>query len=215
MKKIIHFSVVLLVISGSAGIGLHGVNELTKDRIAAAQRKNLADGQKIVFPGAASFSDEMKFPLNGSSGTYYEVYNEKKELVGYELLAAEQGYQSQIRVLTGVGKDGVVTGIKVLEQAETPGLGTEVDALPGGKSLWQALAGIFSTAKVETKGPVMPPFQAQYAGKKAAQLEVVKMHDPNKIDAISGATITSKAVTRAVRTPLEAFLQFKNISTAK
>ena len=208
MKDILHYGIFLLVLSALAGIGLHGVNELTKERIAVAQRRNLADGQKQIFARAATFSEEKHFPMAQGSGTYYEVYSSSGALIGYELLTAKQGYQSLITVLTGVTTNGVLTGIKVLTQAETPGLGAEVEAIPASGTLWQALAGLFrsGTDKKAAAGPVVPPFQAQFSGKRIEQLAVVKQPDPQRIEALSGATITSAAVTKAVREPLEALM---------
>jgi electron transport complex protein RnfG len=52
----------------------------------------------------------------------------------------------------------------------------------------------------------LPPFQTQFANKRVADLVVVKSKTADNIEAISGATITSAAVTKAVREPVEAFL---------
>lgn len=209
MKKMLHYATVLLVISGVAGGGLHFVNELTRERIAAAQRKNLTEGQQLLLPAAARFSAEKTFPCNGREVIYYEAYDATGAVIGYELDYAVQGYQSQIRVLSAVGPDGVVRGIKVLSQAETPGLGAEVEAVPSSKSLWQALAGLFRPAAPATTAAQVPPFQAQFAGKRVADLLVVKTKTAANIEAISGATITSAAVTKAVREPVEAFLAWR------
>jgi electron transport complex protein RnfG len=206
MKKTLQYATVLLVISGVAGGGLHFVNELTRDRIAAAQRKNLADGQKLLLPAAARFSAEKTFPLNGRASVFYEAYDAAGTVIGYELDYAVQGYQSQVRVLSAVGPDGVVRGIKVLSQAETPGLGAEIETVPATKSLWQALAGLFRPAAPATAAAPLPPFQTQFANKRVADLVVVKSKTADNIEAISGATITSAAVTKAVREPVEAFL---------
>lgn len=206
MKQMVHYALVLLILGGTAGVGLYGVNNLTSERIAEAMKRNLTEGQKQLFPAAASFDGPLSFPLSSDSGTYYKVLGADNTVIGYELDGAVQGYQSKVRVLTGLTTNGVITGIKVLEQAETPGLGAEVQAVPSTRTLWSALAGLFSEAEKESAAALLPPFQAQFAGKDLGGLAVVKQKNPGKIEAISGATITSEAVTRAVREPLEAFL---------
>ncbi len=207
MKQILHYGAVLLVFSGLAGVGLHGVNALTKDKIAASQRRALTDGQRLVFPAAARFSEERAFTAGGKQARYYEAYDESGACIGYELLHTVQGYQSPITVLTAITLDGTIAGIKVLGQAETPGLGAEIEALPTSKTLWQALGGLFGAAPAaEEAAPAVPAFQAQFAGKRAEQLRVVKQAEPGAIEAIAGATITSDAVAKAVREAITDFL---------
>jgi electron transport complex protein RnfG len=212
MKEIIHYAIVLLIIAGTAGIGLHGVNELTRDKIAAANRAKLIEGQKIAYPGADSFSDPKDFTVNNKSAQYFEVYDADKNVIGYELLYAVQGYQSLVKVLTGITPDGTIKAIRVLEQAETPGLGAEVEAVPSSETVWQAIAGIFTKKEAEEKETPIPAFQAQFAGKTVDQLKVVKEKTGQYIEAISGATITSDAVTKAVREPIKAFMAMQQES---
>ena len=208
MKDVIHYGLVLFIIASIAGVGLYGVNEMTKDRIAEASRATLAAGQRIAFPEAASFSDAQSFPVNGSEGTYFDVYDKDGTLIGYEVVYAVQGYQSQVKVLTGLRLDGHISGIRVLSQAETPGLGAEVEAVPSTKTLWSAIGDLLGGARAapEEAAPQIPTFQAQFTGKTLDQLVVVKQPTEENIEAISGATITSAAVVKAVREPAEAFL---------
>ena len=176
MKDVIHYGLVLFIIASIAGVGLYGVNEMTKERIAEASRATLAAGQRIAFPEAASFSDAQSFTVNGGKGTYFGVYDKDGTLIGYEVVYAVQGYQSQVKVLTGLRLDGHISGIRVLSQAETPGLGAEVEAVPSTKTLWNAIGGLFGGARVapEEAAPQIPTFQAQFTGKTLDQLVVVK-----------------------------------------
>ncbi len=214
MNKMLHYALVLLIISGVAGGGLYFVNELTRDKIAAAQRKSLTEGQQQLVPEAARFSAELTFPLNGKSVVYYEALDAAGTVIGYELDYTVQGYQSPVRVLSALGTNGVLRGIKVLSQAETPGLGAEIEAVPTSKSLWQAIAGMFRPAAPAATGVPLPPFQTQFANKTVGDLVVTKTKEPNTIEAISGATITSTAVSKAVREPVTAFLAW-HAATAK
>lgn len=207
MKTILHYGLVLFLIAGVAGLGLSFVNSLTKAPIEKARLQKLVDGQKLAFPGAASFSEAKTAEVQGKTITYYEVFDEGGSLLGHELEYQVGGYQSQIRVLTGLALDGKITAIQVLEQAETPGLGAEVDALPTDRTLWSALGGLFCKAEpaAEAAETPRPWFQAQFSGKTLPDLEVVKTRDGQHITALSGATITSTAVTKAVREPIQLF----------
>ena len=208
MKTILHYGLVLLIIAGVAGVGLSFVDNLTKGPIAEAQSKRLEEGQKLAFPSASSFGELKKLETDGKTIEYYEVFDEGKNVIGYELLYSVGGYQSRIKVLTGIEPDGKVVAIRVLEQAETPGLGAEVDALPSNQSLLCAFVSLFSP-EPEKEESNIPWFQAQFSGKTPEDLIVVKTKDPKHITALSGATITSTAVTKAVKEPIELFLKAK------
>lgn len=207
MKQIVHYGAVLLVFSGLAGVGLHGVNALTKDKIAASQQRALVEGQKQIFPDAARFGERQAFSVGGKTAYFFEAFDSSGACMGHELLHTVQGYQSPITVLTALKLDGTIVGIKVLGQAETPGLGAEIEAVPATETLWEALAGLVRRrpAPAEPAAPPVPKFQAQFAGKTLAQLRVVKQPSPDAIEAIAGATITSEAVTKAVRDAITAF----------
>lgn len=209
MKTILHYGLVLLIIAGVAGVGLSLVDRITKGPIAEAQSKRLEEGQKLAFPSASSFGELKKLETDGKTIEYYEVFDEGKNVIGYELLYSVGGYQSRIKVLTGIEPDGKIVAIRVLEQAETPGLGAEVDALPSNQSLLCAFVSLFSP-EPEKEESSIPWFQAQFSGKTPEDLIVVKTKDPKHITALSGATITSTAVTKAVKEPVELFLKAKS-----
>jgi len=101
----------------------------------------------------------------------------KKAKAGHVFLTQVQGYGGPIKMAFGTGLDGAITGLQVLNHTETPGLG----------------------AKITT-----PQFRDQFKGKLLGQIVLKKDDSTNgKIDAITGATITSRAVTQAMRTALE------------
>ncbi|MCX7846677.1 MAG: FMN-binding protein [bacterium] len=207
MKQILRYGLILLCFSGLAGVSLHGVNVLTRERIAAAQQRALTEGQRQIFPAAARFGEQKTFPVGNKTAQYFEAFDTNGVCIGYELLHTVQGYQSPITVLTAIDRRGIIAGIKILSQAETPGLGAEVEAVPASRTLWQALAGLVRRvpAQVRPAAPPLPPFQAQFAGKSLTQLRVVKQPTRDAIEAIAGATITSEAVTKAVRDAISNF----------
>ena len=110
--------------------------------------------------------------------------NAGSELKGYVITTTtHDGYGGDIQVSVGIAADGTVTGIEMLSISETAGLGMNANT---------------------------PEFKAQYAGKLVDAFAVTKTGaaTDNEIDAISGATITSNAVTNAVNT---AILYFNNV----
>jgi len=110
---------------------------------------------------------------------YYLVKNGNQEL-GYIIKVETQGYASPIVMLVGFDKTGKIEGVEILSQQETPDLGGKI-------------------AEIKT-GQDKPWFFRQFSGKN------VKALDLKNIQAITGATMTSKAVTDAVRESVEEFL---------
>lgn len=112
---------------------------------------------------------------SGSSLVYWmgKSGGEKK---GYVFVTSARGYGGDISVMTGVDAEGKITGVQLLESNETPGLGQR--------------------AAEES-------FRSQYTG-KSGELSAVKgsASGENEIGAITGATITSRAVTEAVNEAL-------------
>ncbi len=207
MKQILHYGLVLFIIAGAAGMGLYGVNAATAEKVKESERKALAEGQKFAFPEGISFSKPKTFKVYGKNETYYEVFDKDKKVIGYELLYSVQGYQSIIKVLSGITLDGKIRAIKILSQAETPGLGAEVDAIPSSETLCQVVGGWFGIKKPEKEPQFVPAFQAQFNNKNIKDLKVVKIKTDKNIEAVSGSTITSKSVARAVREPAEVFVE--------
>ncbi len=118
---------------------------------------------------------------------YYEALK-GKELIGYCVKVVSNGYSGFIRIIVGIDLNGVITGVEVIEHSETPGLGAKIDEIkPGEKSPW---------------------FLKQFVGKPATEIEVKK-----NIDAITGATVSSKAVTEAVNKAVTEFLNKKGDSS--
>jgi electron transport complex protein RnfG len=103
----------------------------------------------------------------------------KGQTAGHVFQTQVQGYNGAITLMFGTDSDGTVTGLRVLSHTETPGLGAKI-----------------ATAQ----------FRDQFKNKRLEQL-ILKKDDPAKgqIDAITGATISSRAVTNTMRSTLESF----------
>jgi electron transport complex protein RnfG len=107
--------------------------------------------------------------------TVYDAFFEDGTLAGHVAKAAGQGYADKIELLVGLDADGrTITGLFILDQKETPGLGNRI---------------------------IEKPWRDQFLGKPSASRLVVVKGNPdgnNEIDAISGATISSRSVTGIV-----------------
>lgn len=181
MKGIIKDCLILFVITLIAGAALGVVYEITKEPIAAQEAKKKVEAQQGVFAEADTFDaielDEAVLTAVQANGvTVDEVYDAKAAgaHAGYVVQATSpNGYGGNITLMVGVTADGTCNGYSLLTIAETAGLGMNA-----------------------TK----PEWAAQFAGKAVEAFEVTKLgaSADNQIDAISGATITSNAVTEAV-----------------
>jgi electron transport complex protein RnfG len=111
---------------------------------------------------------------------YFEA-SKGKDLIGYCIKTIGNGYNGYMRIIVGIDLNGIIKGVRVLEHSETPGLGAKIDEIkPGEKEPW---------------------FLRQFKGKSAKSIEVKK-----NIDAITGATISSKSVTDAINKTVSEFL---------
>ena len=196
-ESILKLGLILAAICVAAAVALGTANWLTRDKIAAQRAKKQRQALEVVLPGASSFSA----PITGTKINYYRGLDKNGKIIGYAFAGASRGYSSLIRVMVGVDLNGEITGIEITEEKETPGLGTKSEEIPVGETLWEAIAG---GGKKETTA--RPRFQTQFGGKTLEDLRVVTVPTDTNIEALTGATITSRAVTRAVRESLEKFM---------
>ena len=177
MKKIKEYAaptVVLLVICVVAALLLAVTNNVTAPKIAEVNAENEAKSRQVVFADAASFGDEF---TNDDGIKLVPALDKDGKTIGYVVVTVEKGYGGDINVMTGVDLEGKVTGVNILSMSETAGLG--------------------ANASKES-------FLKQFIG-KISGLEVNKgTPAENEIKALTGATITSKAVTKAVNAAIEA-----------
>jgi electron transport complex protein RnfG len=148
---------------------------ITKPIIAAQADKQQKEALKRVVPGADTYGKKVF-----SKGEYYECL-QKGMLKGYAIYVSSPGYSGDIKMLLGIDKAGMILGVEVLSQSETPGLGARC---------------------VEVKrGQQDPWFPAQFKDRSAASLTL------GGIETITGSTITSKAILDGLKTYAEAFLE--------
>jgi len=178
--------VLTLAIAGLvSGVAIIGIYESTLPTITANKARELREAVFKVLPGVSQmqalvYRDGQLVAVekpDKDEPVVYGGYDEQAEFVGYAMPAAGPGFQDTIGILYGYqpGKK-IVVGMEVLESRETPGLGDKIykDA---------AFVGGFSALSV------VPEIVAVKKGTKS---------QPNEIDAITGATISSKAVVRII-----------------
>ncbi|KNF09469.1 electron transport complex protein, subunit G [Gottschalkia purinilytica] len=186
MKEITKLGIILLIITSIAGGLLAFANDITKPNIEKVQEKANNEARKEILPKAKEFKALEKDKLEkimSSNKSVLEVfvgYDSSNKPVGYAIKTATSGYADLVEVITGISSDGKIEGMKVVSNSETPGLGANA---------------------------ANPEYQNQYKGKSAEkELEVVKSGaSEEQIQALTGATITSKAVTDGVNTAINAF----------
>lgn len=185
MNKIVKNTLILTMITLVAGLGLGLVYEVTKAPIAQAQETAKKEAWQMVFP-EADINDFEQIELDekaagkaladmGVNGTIDEACTVGD--MGYVVTATDKdGFGGSITVTVGITSDGTVNGVSILSINETAGLGMKA---------------------------AEPAFYGQYEGKQTEKFVVSKDGgDGEPIDALSGATITSRSVTGAVNAAL-------------
>lgn len=188
MKSMLKDAAVLFVITFFSGLILGAVYQVTKEPIAMAEEKAAKEAYAEVFPDAAEFenrelpgADEdgwrKEWEAAGFAGVdidnALEAKDDKGNALGYVLtMTSHEGYGGDITFTMGIRNDGTLNGISLLAISETAGLGMKAE-------------------------DVLKP---QFAGKNVPSFAYTKTGaiSEDQIDAISGATITTKAVTTAV-----------------
>ena len=179
----------VLVLTGVAvimGAILAWVNSVTSGPIAEQKEKTLAEGIKTVMGGSeltvAKTDTVRQNDAKGKEMTF--IIYQTKDTAGQDLGAAVQsstmGFGGELKVLVGFDPDGKVLGYTLLEHAETPGLGAKADK-------W---------FQADGKGCIIGRDPAE-------QLTVSK--DGGQVDAITAATITSRAFLLAVNNAYNAY----------
>ena len=180
MRDIFKLSGILLLVTAIAGGALSMVNSITRPRIELQAKLALERALLKALPTA----DKRAIILVAeNSQKYYKGYAspDTTNLVGYAFIAQGRGYSSKIKTMVGVDTTGSITGTSILHQLETPGLGTKIEEIKYGED--------------------KPWFQVQFLSKGWKELAVDK--DGGTINSITGATISSRAVTNSIREGLK------------
>lgn len=178
MSEIKRLMLVLGGICLASALGLSLMHRLTEERIAAARMEfELRAVREMIAPECLVGIIERK-ELAGVS-----VYRMRHiELVGAAIRGVGRGFAGPVEIIVGVDREGVITGVGVLNHRETPGLGARI-----------------------TENFFLDKFRGKQLGD-----EIKLKRDGGKIDAITGATVSSRAVSEGVEAALTLFRDKRN-----
>lgn len=195
MNKLVKDALILTLITLVAGLALGAVEGITKAPIAAAEENTKRAAYETLFPDAASFEEDTAFDgvaaiavaeeavpavVGGdwpSGSVSIDAHVAALDASGNAMgdiftVTNKKSYGGSITLSVGISSEGTLTGYMLTDISDTPGLGMKAKE---------------------------PKFMDQFSGLTANILSVVKATPgEDQIEAISGATITSRAVTNAV-----------------
>jgi electron transport complex protein RnfG len=127
MNRFIHYGAVLLVIAGLAAGLLATANNATAPQIAKINAEIVNQARKEVLPQATSFDEENAIEAEGLK--FIPGIGEDGSTAGYVVTVETAGYAGPIIFVLGLDNEAKVTGVKVTNQQETPGLGSKIGEL--------------------------------------------------------------------------------------
>lgn len=174
----------LFLVSLIAAVALGYVYELTKEPKAKAeqQKKNFAIMKVVPTFNNEPNAETYRIPVaDGSDSLTCYVAREDGKLVGTAVESyTMKGFSGLIRIMVGLSPDGTIYSTSVLEQKETPGLGTKM---------------------------TQPFFKDQFDGKDPTTFKLSVKKDGGQVDAITASTITSRAYCDAVKRAYDAYMK--------
>jgi electron transport complex protein RnfG len=186
-STLVNMVVVLFVITLVAGLTLGFVNDLTLAPKARARLAKKVNALQSVLP---PFDNDpvagvmrIKADTGKDSIELYPAFRDGVFIGGAATGSSQKGYSGPVRLLVGFHPDGRINDIEVLEQKETPGLGTKM------------------------KGD---QFLRQFRGKNPSTFDLRAQKDGGQVDALAGATISTRAFAEAAREACDAFAENKD-----
>lgn len=200
MSEMIKLTISLCLISAVATGVLGYAYEVTKAPIEASAAKQKAASLKQILPDFDKTNEEVEIKVGDRTCKCLPALK-NGQLVGVAVEAAAQGFGGDVKVLVGFLADGKINKVVVSDHKETPGLGTAATDRVKQKTIFD----LFSSAKEDT-GLAPSAFLDQFDQQLASKKTDMTVAD---IDAISGATVSSKAVTDATALACKAFTEFQ------
>jgi len=173
-SSFINMVITLFLVAAIAALALGGVYTVTKEPIAIAKQKKLEAAIKSVLPEFDTIK-EAKFldPEGKDSLTFYYAYKGGDQIGAAVKTYTMKGFSGRVELMVGLLEDGTINNTAVLAHKETPGLGDKMDA---SKS----------------------DFSLQFKGKNPNNFKLAVTKDGGNVDAITAATISSRAFCDAV-----------------
>ena len=180
-SNFINMVITLFLVSAVAALALGGVYTVTKEPIALAKKKKLEAAIKTVLPEFDSIKT-VKIALgDGQDSLVYYIASKSDQVIGTAIKTyTMKGFSGKIELMVGMLQDGTINNTAVVSHKETPGLGDKMDAKKS-------------------------DFPLQFMGKNTVNYELKVTKDGGDVDAITAATISSRAFCDAVKRATDSF----------
>ena len=188
MKQIAHIIATLTIIGIIAGGSLSLVNNWAAPKIAINQKE---ETERAIF--LVHLDGKRYDAIKNTGFEAYKVFDESDSSLGYSLVYSGNGFQGKIKLMIGLTDDlSKITSIEVLEQSETPGLGTKI-----------------------LEAPHKDQYNGLVPGSAIKLVKGVEPSNPNEVQAITGATISSRAVVTIVNEGVSRLRTLENKGAAQ
>lgn len=178
--------ITLFLVAAIAALALGSVYTVTKEPIAIAKQKKLEAAIKAVLPDFDSIITQKVKEADGADSLTFYYAEKAGEQIGVAIKSyTNTGFSGNIEIMVGLLDDGTISNTAVLSHKETPGLGDKMDKKKS-------------------------DFPDQFMGKNPGDFELLVTKDGGDVDAITAATITSRAFCDAVQRAYDAFEKKKN-----
>jgi electron transport complex protein RnfG len=185
-SSFVNMVVTLFLVAGVAALALGAVYNVTKEPIAIAKQKKLEAAIKTVLPEFDNVKTVKVGLGDGADSLTYYIASKNDEVIGTAIKSyTMEGFSGKIEIMVGLLNDGTINNTAVVAHKETPGLGDKMDA---SKS----------------------DFPLQFKGKNPANYKLMVTKDGGDVDAITAATISSRAFCDAVQRAYDSFEEEKN-----
>jgi electron transport complex protein RnfG len=188
MKKTVHYPLVLVVIAALCVAGIDIVYSKVAEKIRMADTKKALDAVCCIFKGCSvEQMEKLETKLEDDTVVWFKCP------AGYAVISSAQGFDGAVTLMVGWDKPlEKVNGIYVLSHTETPGLGANVE-LVNSENTWY---NVLTFDMIDEEGK-RPDFQEQFRNLTLAEAKLKR--DSGKVDTMTAATITSRAVANAVQ----------------
>lgn len=203
----------LFIITAVAGSSLGFIYQLTKAPIEAAATAKQQEAIELVMPGFDNDPAAEMYELVSEEGFTLKVFPAKKEgaFIGAAIESiTNRGFGGEVKVMVGLKPDGTIVNYQVLEHKETPGLGTKMadwfkPAIAGAEE--KSRSAFFDAAfgiKADVGGG---EDSKSIVGKNPGTSRLTVKQDGGEVDAITAATISSRAFLHAVEVAYKTFTE--------
>jgi Na+-translocating ferredoxin:NAD+ oxidoreductase subunit G len=214
MNTIVKPTLILLLVTFISTLALSHIKKITYPNILKQEKEKLETALNLVLPGYTVTDKEgKKASVDGKDFQYWTAERQNGPVVekAYAFITEKPGYSGPVRSMVGMDAKGLILSISIIQQSETPGLGQRSTEIASKETF----IGHFFGGEKPVEENLAPWFQDQFKGiDSSKKIEIVKRGDwkpeirdelmkKNAISAITGATVTTRAVRDSVATGFE------------